>query len=82
MPHALARRNLRHGGADAFHDARSLVAEHGRQRDRIPLVAHDQIGVADACRGDPHEHLLGRSSPSTSSSCNAKGARATRSPQQ
>ena len=57
--HALARRDLRHGGADAFHDARALVAQHGRQGHRIPLVAHDQVGVADACRGHADEHLVG-----------------------
>ena len=57
--HALARRNLRHGGADAFHDARALVPQDGRQGHRIPLVAHDQVGVADACRGHPDEHLIG-----------------------
>jgi hypothetical protein len=35
------------------------VAEHRRQRDRIPLVAHDEVGVTDARGRHLHEDLVG-----------------------
>ena len=38
--------------------ARALVPQHGRERHRIPLVAHDQVGVADTRRRDLDEHLV------------------------
>ena len=58
-PDPVARRDERHSRADALHDAGALVAEHGGQGHRVPLVAHDEIGVADARGGDAHEHLVG-----------------------
>ena len=42
----------------ADHDARALVPEHGRQRHRVPLVAADQIRVADPCRSDLDQNLV------------------------
>ena len=52
---------------DALDDARAFVAEHRRQRHRVPLVAHDEVGVTDAGRR-LHSTSSGRSSP-TSTVC-------------
>ena len=59
----VARRDRGHVGADLLDDARALVAEHRGQRHRVPLVAHDQVGVADPGGGDPHQHLVGPHRP-------------------
>ncbi len=44
---------------DRLDDAGALVAEHRRQRHRVPLVAADQVGVADPGRRDRTQHLVG-----------------------
>ena len=44
--------------ADALDGARALVAEDRRERHRVPLVADDEVGVADAGRRDADEHLV------------------------
>lgn len=49
-----------HVRADGFDHAGAFMTEHGRQRHRIVLVAHDQVGVAQACRDDAHQHLSPR----------------------
>jgi hypothetical protein len=55
----IAGGNLRHRGADSLQHPGAFVPEHRRQRDRIPLVANDQVGVADPGRHDPDQHLVG-----------------------
>jgi hypothetical protein len=44
--------------ADGLHHPGPLVAEQGRQRDRVPLVAHDQVGVADARADEADQNLV------------------------
>jgi hypothetical protein len=57
--HMIVGRQTGHVAA-AFHDrARCLVAEHHRQWARPVAVDHRKIGVAEACRGDAHQHLAG-----------------------
>ena len=54
----IPRRDLLHAGADRLDHAGALVTEHRRQRHGIPLVANDQVGVADPARHDPDQHLV------------------------
>lgn len=49
---------LAHVGADRLDDARTLMAQHRRQRHRIVLVTHDQVGMAQAGRYDLHQHFV------------------------
>src|SRR5450631_4901771 len=49
-----------HGVANPLHDAGPLVPEDRGKRHGIPLVAHDQVGVADA-GGDHADQDLVRS---------------------
>ena len=44
-------------GADRLDDPRPLVAEHGRAARLGRAVDRVEVGVADAARGEPHEHL-------------------------
>src|SRR5262249_21688582 len=56
--HVVARAHRRDAVADALHDTRSLVAEHARRiAGRVDARGRVQVGVADAARGEPHEHL-------------------------
>jgi peptidoglycan/xylan/chitin deacetylase (PgdA/CDA1 family) len=55
----VARRDGRDARPDALDDARARVAQHGRQRHRVPLVADDEVGVADARGGHADQHLAG-----------------------
>jgi hypothetical protein len=55
----VARRDLRDALADGFDDARAFMAENGRERHRVPLIANDQIGVADPRCAEADEHLPG-----------------------
>ena len=44
--------------ADPLDDARALVAEHGRRvPGRVGAGGRVEVGVADAARDEPHEHL-------------------------
>src|SRR3954447_20823885 len=56
--HAVAVGKLGHTLADGGDRARALVPEHGGQRHGQPLVAADQIRMADPGSGDTHEHLV------------------------
>ena len=48
----------RHALADALDDARALVPEHARHvSGRVGARGGVQVGVADAARSEPHEHL-------------------------
>jgi len=49
--HRVARRDLGHRAADGMDHARTLMPQDDRLRDRKGLVAHRDVGVADA-RGD------------------------------
>ena len=54
----VARRERRDALADALDDARALVAEHGRRiAGRVGAGGGVEVGVADAARDEPHEHL-------------------------
>jgi hypothetical protein len=55
----VAGANRADGRSDRFHDAGPFVAEHGRQRHGVLLVADVQIGLADAGGRDPHQDLVG-----------------------
>ncbi len=57
--HPVARLDLGHRGAHRLHHARALVAEHGRQGQGQVLVAHRQVGVAEADAVDAHQDLVG-----------------------
>jgi hypothetical protein len=56
--HAVADPHLRHRRAHRLDHARTLVAEHRGQRHRVPLVADDQVGVADPAGRHPHQQLV------------------------
>ena len=62
------RRTSRTAGPDRLDDARALVAEHERQRDRPVAVEGVQVGVADAAGGQPHADLVAGRRPAASSS--------------
>src|SRR5581483_1461086 len=57
-PDAVAGSELRDARTHRLDDARALVPEDDRERHRQPLVAADQVGVADAAGRHPHEHLV------------------------
>jgi len=57
--HVIAGRDLGDRRSDALHDARAFVAEHDRLRNREGLVAHRNVGVADAGGDESNEDLLG-----------------------
>jgi hypothetical protein len=61
-----------HTVADLFDDACALVSEDAREREGDEALADAEVGVAQAGRNDPDEHLprCGLST-STSSSTNA-----------
>ena len=44
--------------ADSLHHAGALVTEDGGQGRRVVLVAHGEVGMADARADDAHEHLV------------------------
>jgi hypothetical protein len=46
-----------HSGADLLDDAGPLVAEHDRQLGRVDALDDMEVGVADAARRHPYEHL-------------------------
>jgi hypothetical protein len=46
-------------GTECIHDASTLMPEDGRQGCRVPLVAHDHVGVADPAGDHPHPHFTG-----------------------
>ena len=52
--------DLLHRRADGLDDAGALVAEHDRQRHRVHLVPHDEVGVAQPGGDDADEHLVVR----------------------
>ena len=51
--------HARHSGADLLHDSGALVAEHCRTHRLRRSVDGVVVGVADAARPEPDEHLLG-----------------------
>ena len=55
----IARPHLGDRGADRLDDAGAFMPEHRRQRNRVPLVANDQVGVADPARDHADQHLVG-----------------------
>ena len=57
--HAAARRYRRHPRPDCLDDARTLVAEHRRQREAPLAVGLADVRVADPRAHDSHEHLAG-----------------------
>ena len=55
----VARRNVRHGGADRFDDAGALVAHHHGPASVAQLtVRQAHVRVAYAGSGDAYEHLV------------------------
>ena len=46
-----------HAGADRLDDAGTLMAEHGGAACLGRAVDRVEVGVADAARAEPHEHL-------------------------
>ncbi|MNI44519.1 hypothetical protein D3C73_988990 [compost metagenome] len=56
--HVVAGLQFTHVGADRLDDPRALMAQHRRQRHRIVLVTHDQVGMAQAGRHDLHQYLI------------------------
>ncbi len=44
--------------SDGLDDAGALVTQDHRLRHRVPLIANDGIGVADAGGDDSHSHLI------------------------
>ena len=63
---------------DLLDDARALVAEDAGQLERDPADLHTQVGVAQARRGDPDQHLAGtRSSRLTSLTVNGAPSAST-----
>ena len=64
----------RHAVADALHDARALVAEHARRvAARIGARGGVQVGVADAARLEPDQHLARPSGSARSTSWTTSG---------
>ena len=55
----VANLDVLHAGADLAHDARTLVADHGRQFARAYALDGGEIGVAEARGGDLDQHLAG-----------------------
>ena len=56
----VAGRDERDAGPDPLDDARALVPEHARRvAGRVGARRRVQVGVADAARGEAHEHLAG-----------------------
>ena len=55
----VARRDLAHRGADRLYDPRPFMPEHDRLRHRIGLIAHGDVGVADAGRDKANQDLVG-----------------------
>jgi hypothetical protein len=45
-------------GADTLDNARTFVAEHDGQRHRIMLVAHVDVGLAEAGSNDPDQNFF------------------------
>ncbi len=54
----IAGRDLRHRAADPLDDPGALVPKHDRLRNRERLVAHGDVGVADARRHDANQDLV------------------------
>lgn len=56
--HMVAHLEVAHVRAHRLNDASPLMAEHCRQRHRVVLVAHDQVGMAQARRHHLHQYLV------------------------
>jgi hypothetical protein len=49
----ISRFYFRDQSPDSFDNSRTFVSQHRRQRDRIILISHNQVGVADTGSYDP-----------------------------
>jgi hypothetical protein len=65
----IAGSETRHARANALDDARAFMAEHDRMRHRIDdVVAHRNVGMANAGGDQPDQHFVARGSASETSS--------------
>jgi hypothetical protein len=55
----VAGRDVGHSRPDLLHDAGAFVPEHDRESGRVDALRDVEVGVADAARGHPNEHLAG-----------------------
>ncbi len=54
----IAALDLPYSGTDALNYASAFVSNDYRQRNRIHLVANDNVGVAHSGRDDSHQYLV------------------------
>jgi hypothetical protein len=54
----IAHRQACHIGPDSLDHSRSLMPQYDRLRHRVQLVAHGNVGVANAHGGDPDQHFI------------------------